>query len=124
MVNIFAREITDNLTSLVKQIDAQIGANSEQKMAGFVVLLTDDPDAAEPSLKELAEKNKISNTPLTVYDGLAGPENYNIAEKADVTVMMWVGGEVKVNHVFAKGKLDKKAVAMIVKDTAKILKEE
>ncbi len=123
MVNVFAREITDNLTSLVKQIDEKIGANSDQKMAGFVVLLTDDPDAAEPRLKELAEKHKIANTPLTVYDGVAGPENYKIAEKADVTVMMWVGGEVKVNHVFEKGKLDKKAVAMIVKDTAKILKD-
>ncbi|MGE5193436.1 MAG: hypothetical protein ACM3U2_13155 [Deltaproteobacteria bacterium] len=123
MVNVFAREITDNLTSLVKQIDEKIGANSDQKMAGFVVLLTDDPDAAEPRLKELAEKHKIENTPLTVYDGLAGPEDYKIAEKADVTVMMWVGGEVKVNHVFQKGKLDKKAVAQIVKDTAKILKD-
>ena len=123
MVNIFAREITDNLTSLVKQIDEQVGANSDQKMAGFVVLLTDDPDAAEPRLKELAEKNKISNTPLTVYDGLAGPENYKIDEKADVTVMMWVGGEVKVNYVFEKGKLDKKAVAAIIKDTTKILKD-
>jgi hypothetical protein len=55
VVNVFAREITDNLTSLVKQIDEKIGANSDQKMAGFVVLLTDDPDAAEPRLKELAE---------------------------------------------------------------------
>ncbi len=123
MVNVFAREITDNLTSLVKQIDEKIAANSDQKMAGFVVLLTDDPDAAEPKLKELAAKQKIEHTPLTVYDGVAGPENYKIAEKADVTVMMWVGGEVKVNHVFGKGKLDKKAVATIVKDTGKILKD-
>ena len=121
MVNIFAREITDNLTSLVKQIDEKISANADKKMAGFVVLLTDDPDAAEPKLKALAEKQKIEKTPLTVYDGIAGPENYSIAEKADVTVMMWVGGEVKVNYVFEKGKLDKKAVTQIIKDTAKIL---
>jgi hypothetical protein len=92
-------------------------------MAGFVVLLTDDPDAAEARLKGLAEKQKITKTPLTIYDGVAGPDNYKIAEKADVTVMMWVGGEVKVNYVFEKGKLDKKAVATVVKDTAKILKD-
>jgi hypothetical protein len=36
---------------------------------------------------------------------------------------MWVGGEVKVNYVFEKGKLDKKTIASIVKDTEKILKE-
>jgi hypothetical protein len=123
VVNVFAREITDNLTSLVKQIDEKISANADKKMAGFVVLLTDDPDAAEPKLKALAEKHKIEQTPLTVYDGVAGPENYNIAEKADVTVMMWVDGEVKVNYVFEKGKLDKKAVSQIVKDTAKILSD-
>jgi hypothetical protein len=123
VVNIFAREITENLTSLVRQIDEKIGANSDKKMAGFVVLLTDDPDAAEPRLKELAEKHKIEHTPLTVYDGIAGPESYSIAKEADVTVMMWVGSEVKVNRVFEKGKLDKAAIAAIVKDTAKILED-
>ena len=119
----FVREITDNLTSLVKQIDEKISANADKKMAGFVVLLTDDPDAAEPRLKELAEKKKIENTPLTVFDGVAGPENYQIAEKADITVMMWVDGKVKVNRVFEKGKLDKQAIAQIVKDTEKILSD-
>ena len=123
MVNVFAREITDNLTRLVKQIDEKIGANSDKKMAGFVVLLTDDPDAVEPRLKELAEKHKIEKTPLTVFDGLAGPENYKIAEQADVTVMMWVDGKVKVNRVFEKGKLDRKAIEGILKDTAKILED-
>jgi hypothetical protein len=61
VVNIFAREITDNLTSLVRQIDEIIGANGDKKMAGFVVLLTDDLDAAEARLKKLAEKNKIEH---------------------------------------------------------------
>jgi hypothetical protein len=123
VVNVFAREINDDLTSLVKQIDDKIGANTDKKMAGFVVVLTDDPDAVEPRLKELAEKHKIEKTPLTVYDGVAGPENYKIAEKADVTVLMWVGGEVKINRVFEKGKLDKAAIKKILKDTAAILDE-
>jgi hypothetical protein len=123
VVNVFAREITDDLTSLVKQIDKKVGANTDKKMAGFVVLLTDDPDAVEPRLKELAEKEKIEKTPLTVYDGVAGPADYKIAEKADVTVMMWVGGQVKVNRVFEKGKLDKAAIEKIMKDTAAILEE-
>lgn len=123
MVNVFAREITDDLTSLVKQIDEKIGANTDKKMAGFVVVLTDDPDAVEPQLKELAEKHKIEKTPLTVFDGIAGPPNYSIAKEADVTIMMWVGGKVKVNRVYAKGKLDKAAIEQITKDTAKILDE-
>jgi len=123
VVNIFTREITDNLTSLVKQIDEKIDANSDKKMAGFVVLLTDDPDASEPKLKELAKKHNLEKTPLTVFEGLAGPEPYKIAKEADVTVMMWVGGEVKVNHVFQKGQLNKAAISKVVKDTAKILED-
>jgi hypothetical protein len=123
VVNVFAREITDDLTSLVKQIDEKIAANSDKKMAGFIVLLTDDPDAAEPQLKELAEKHKIEKTPLTVFDGVTGPPNYSIAKEADVTVMMWVGGKVKVNRAFEKKKLDKAAIEQLVKDTDKILED-
>jgi hypothetical protein len=123
VVNIFAREITDNLTSLVKQIDEKIAANSDKKMAGFVVVLTDDPDAVEPKLQELAEKHKIAKTPLTVFEGPAGPPKYKIAKDADVTVMMWLERDVKVNYAFEKGKLDKAAIEKIVKDTAKILEE-
>lgn len=123
MVNIFAREITDDLASLVRQIDEKIGTNSDKKMAGFVVLLTNDPDAVEPKLKELAEKHKLKNTPLTVFEGAAGPPEYKISKESDVTVMMWLERDVKVNYVFEKGKLDKAAIEKIVKDTAKILKE-
>lgn len=121
MVNVFAREITGDLTSLVKQIDETVGDHSDQKMAAFVVLLTDDPDAVEPKLKELAEKHKIEKTPLTVFDGLAGPPQYKIAKSADVTVMMWVGGKVKFNRAYAKGEFDKAAIDGIVKDTSTIL---
>lgn len=123
MVNIFAREITSDLASLVKQIDETISDNKDKKMAGFVVLLTDDPDAAESKLKELAKKQKIEHTPLTVYDGIAGPEHYKIAKDADVTVMMWVGLDVKVNQAFEKGKLNKAAIAKLVKETGKILED-
>ena len=121
MVNIFAREITDELTSLVKQLDKVVEKNEDKRMAGFVVLLTDDPDEAEEKLVELAAKHKIKNIPLTYFDGVAGPPNYKIAKDADVTVHLWRQTKVKVNHAFAKGKLDKKGAAKIVSDTKAIL---
>ncbi|MDA1014433.1 MAG: hypothetical protein O3A00_08280 [Planctomycetota bacterium] len=124
MVNIFAREITDELASLVKQIDDVVGKNKNSKMAAFVVLLSDDPDADEGKLKALAEKHGIKNTPLTTFDGAAGPPNYKISEDAAVTVMLWQGGgkNVKANHAFGKGELNAKKIEAIVKDTSKILK--
>ena len=121
VVNVFAREVTPDVVALVKKLDGIVGENQEKKMAGFVTLLTNDPDATEPKLKELATKEGLKNLPLTVYDGIAGPEGYKISEDADVTVMMWVGSEVKVNHAFAKGKLTKDASKQVVADTKKIL---
>ena len=121
MVSIFTREITDNLASLVKQIDKKVGQNKDKQMAAFVVLLTDDPDAAEPKLQALAAKYKIKNVPLTIFDGIAGPPKYKIAKDADVTVMMWRGQSVRVNHAFAEGKLAKKSIKKILADTSKIL---
>ena len=117
----FTREITDNLTSLVKKIEKIVADNEKKKMAAFVVHLTDDPDASEATLKALAKKHKIEKTPLTNFDGLAGPPVYNIAKEADVTVMMWVGGTVKVNFALRKGELTKKKIDEIVAATAKIL---
>ena len=121
MVAIFAREITDDLASLVKQIDKQVAKNKDQKMASFVVLLTDDPDAVESKLKHLAIKHKIKTVPLTIFDGIAGPPKYKIAEGADVTVLMWRKQKVQVNHALSKGELNKKSIKKILSDTEKIL---
>ena len=122
MVAIFTRSITDDLTSLVKQIDDQVAQNEDKKMASFVILLSNDPDADEAKLKTLAEKAGIKHVPLTVFDGIAGPPNYNIAEDAEVTVLHWLERKTVVNHAFAKGKLDKEGIKKVVDATAEILK--
>ena len=121
VVSVFTRSLDDNLASLVQQIDKQVGENSGKQMASFVVLLTDDPDGAEAQLKAFAEKNKIKNVPLTIFDGVAGPEGYKISKDAEVTVNMWVKSSTKSNHAFAKGQLNKEAVSTVVSDTSKIL---
>ncbi|HJN08107.1 MAG TPA: hypothetical protein QF564_05400 [Pirellulaceae bacterium] len=120
-MNVFTRSLTDELASLVKQIDAQVAKNSSQNMKGFVVLLTDDPDAAEEQLVAFAKKHDIKQVPLTIFDGIAGPSNYNIAKDAEVTVNMWVKLKSKANHAFAKGELNKKQIAKVVADSSKIL---
>jgi len=121
-VNVFTRSLTDELASLVKQIDDQVIAHADQRMKGLVVLLTDDPEVAEQELKAFARKHGIKHVPLTLFDGPAGPPSYRIARKAEVTVNMWVGLETKVNHAFARGELNKDEVDQVVADTAKILK--
>lgn len=88
--------MTPEDVALVKQIDEVVGKNEEKKMAAFVTLLTNDPDKDEAKLKEIAKKEGLKNVPLTVFDG------DKIAEKADLTVTMWVESNVKASHAFAR----------------------
>jgi len=121
VINVFARGLTDDLASLVKGLDAVAGENEEKKMEGFVVLLSEDPDADEANLQEFAEKHSIKKLSLTLFDGVAGPPKYNLAKEADVTVHLYVKKEIKANHAFGKGDLNAAAVAKVVADTSKIL---
>ncbi len=121
MVAIFTRRLSDDLTSLVKQIDETVAKNGDKKMAAMVVYLSDDPDAGDKKLKELAEKEKIVHTPLTVFQTSDGPDSYKISKDAEITVLMWKGLKVKANHAFGKEKVSADNIKKVVADTVKIL---
>lgn len=122
VVNIFAREMDGNVQELIAKIDEKVGQNRDKKMAAFVVHLTDDADKSSSELKKIADSKKIKNTPLTNFEGQAGPSSYKIAKDADITVLMWVNSKVKVNHAFKKGDLSKDKIDSLVNETSKILK--
>ncbi len=116
---IFAREVSDSLTSLVKKIDAETAKNKSAKMGSFVVFLTDD-EKIEGSLKSLAQKEGIKSTVLSI-DNPAGPDKYGVSKDADITVVLYNQRKVAANHVFKKGELNSKAIDAIVADLPKIL---
>ena len=119
---IFAREVSDPLTSLVKKLDEATGKNSAAKMGSFVVFCNDD-EKLEKKLPELAEKQKLKNIILTI-DNPAGPTGYNIAKDADVTVVLYTQHEIKANYSFKKGELTAKGIDKIIADLGKILPEK
>jgi hypothetical protein len=119
---IFAREVSDPLTSLVKKIDAATAKNSDCRMGSFVVFLNGD-EGLEKKLKELAKKDKIEHTVLSI-DNPAGPKGYNIAKDADVTVVLYTKRNVKANYAFKKGELKEADVEKIVAEISKILPEK
>lgn len=121
VVNVFVRKMDENVAKLVKELDNTVARNSANKMAAFVVVLSDDPDAQEAALKTAATKHDIKHTPLTVFENSAGPNKYKIAKDADVTVMMWVESDVKVNHAMKSADLNSDAIKKIIGDTKKIL---
>jgi hypothetical protein len=116
VINIQARQITDELAGLVKQLDQLVDdpADDAKRKKAFVVLLTDDPDDGQERLEKLAQRLALHNIPLTIFDGLRGPRGYDIARKAEVTVMMWNQSKIEHNWAFATGKLNAAAVKQIV----------
>lgn len=100
------------MASLVKQIDTAKGVNS------FVIFLSDEENIKDVAVK-FAEKNKIKKCVMAI-DNVAGPKAYNISKDAEVTVLLYTGGEVKANHAYRKNDFNAKAVEAIVKDLPKI----
>jgi hypothetical protein len=117
---VFARDLNPTLTGLVKKIDEATAKNSGCDMGSFVVLMTDDKEKMEADLKKLAEREGLKKVALTI-ESATGPRNYNIAQDADVTVLLYVDKKVKKNFAFKKGELTDAKVEEIVKEIPAIL---
>jgi hypothetical protein len=116
---IFAREVSEPLTTLIKKIDKITEEHQDAKMGSFVVFLSDNEELAK-DLKEMAAKEGIKHTILSL-DNPAGPKGYHVAKDADVTVVLYTKRAVKANYTFAKGELKEKDIDSIVSDVSKIL---
>src|SRR5262245_56863757 len=101
---IYAREISDPLTGLVKKMDEAISQYSKQKPGSFVVFCNDDP-AFRSKLEELAVREKIRHVPFAI-ENAEGPACYRISRDAEVTVILYRNKTVKANYAFRKGGLD------------------
>lgn len=116
---VFARSVSPGLTKLVKELDRATAQNKKKAMGSFVVFLDDNEGLAD-QLKQLAKKEGLKATALAI-DNPAGPEMYQVSRKADVTVVLYEDGTVRVNRAFARGELNEQAVGEIVKELPKIL---
>ena len=117
---VFARSADDKtVLELIKKIDETTVKNSGASMGSFFVFLSDDKDL-EGKLKSIAEKTGLKKCVLSI-DNPAGPKDYNVSEKADVTVVLYKERKVAANYSFAKGELNDKAIDTIISDVKKIV---
>jgi len=119
---IFAREISDSLTGLVKKLDEATAKNKSARMGSFVVFCS-DAEGLDKKLKDLAKKEKLDKIVLSI-DNPSGPPGWGIAKGADVTVILYNKRTVKANYTFKKGELKAKDIDAIVADVKKILPEK
>jgi hypothetical protein len=121
-VLVFAQEMTEPLTGLVKKLDAEVAKNKSAKLRAVVVFLSDD-EALEKNLKDYGEKQGIKNVNVAIMEP-EGPKNYKLAKEAQVTVVIYKKRRVEANHAFAKGKLNDMVVERILADTAKLVSDK
>ena len=113
-MSIFARELTDNLASLVKAIDEVQKSNSK---LGTVVVGVSGVEGAD--LEKLQETHKLT-TPLTVAKDKDGPKRYSLNSEAAVTVLVYKkGGAIAKNFAFK----DTKSAAAKAADIAEAAKD-
>ncbi len=119
---VFAREASEPVKKLIKELDAATVKNGDAKMGSFFVFLSDD-EGLEKKLQEIAKKDDLKKTVLTL-DPKNAPEveAYKIDAGADVTVVLYTERTVKANYSFQKGKMTDKDVEKILADLPKILK--
>lgn len=116
---VFAREVTPQVTMLLKKLDEATVKNSKKDMGSYAVFCS-DKDGLVDQLKKVAGDEKLKNLILSI-DNPSGPKAYNIAKDADVTVLLYNDFTVRANHAFKKGELNAKSVERVVADVAKII---
>jgi hypothetical protein len=112
---VFARDVSDGLTSLVKGLNKK---TDNRKLNSFVVVLSDD-EACKDKLEKFIKDNNIDKTILSI-DNVTGPKAYKVAKDADVTVVFYNNRKVEYNAAFAKGQLNAQAVENVLKNLNKI----
>ena len=123
VVMIFAREVTPEVTKLIKRVDRVTANHKDADMGSFVVFLNGDK-GLQDQLKGVARDQELKQLILATWDDATGPKKYRVNKKADVTVVLYTGLVVKANHAFQKGELSDKDVDGIVGEVSKILPQK
>ena len=125
---VFAREVSDPLTSLVKKLDKQvakasIGRREPEKLGVFIVFCSDDAEMG-PRLRDLIVKEGLRHVVLCTHN-VAGPKRYAVAKEADLTVVVYDDREnVTANFALRKGELDTKKAKDIITALNRVLQEK
>ncbi len=119
VVMIFAREITPELTQLIKRVDQITGKHKDAQMGSFVVFCQ-DREGLRDELKAMARDQELKNLVLSIWmqpksaDAPNPIRKYRVNPEADVTVVLYTDNKVKANYAFRKGELTDKDVDAIV----------
>ncbi len=113
------------MTSLVKKIDHRVeaAAGKAGRHLGTYVLFVNNSDGLDKRLRGMAQKEALKRVSLCIG---AAPPRYEVANEAEVTVVIYNPGRRSQQHVTAnfalrKGELDDAKADAIVKALSDVL---
>src|SRR5437879_1740316 len=117
--------MSDPLTSLVKKIDQRMAptVGKTQRKLGAYFIFVNNTSGLDKQLRDLAEKETLKHVGLGIG---AAPLDYQVANDADVTVVIYDIGRrnqqhVKANFALRKGELNDAKIDDIVKALSNVL---
>ncbi len=119
VVMVFAREISEPVTRLIKRLDSATGQHKAAGLASCVVFLSNEAGLPR-QIKQVAEQEQVRHTILRTFKP-EGPRGYNLAKDASVTVVLFTDRVVKAKHVFGKGECKDRDIDAILADLPRIL---
>lgn len=119
-VVVFCRTLSDQLGTLMTELDADATTHAEKGLKVWMTQLTEKADL--DSLSKWSRKQGLKSIPVGAFEDVDGPPAYKLHAEADVTVMVFVNEKVTLNmacrakELTADGIRDvRKAVAEVVK---------
>ncbi|QDU29624.1 hypothetical protein ETAA8_47390 [Anatilimnocola aggregata] len=116
---VFARQPSEALWKLLAELETTTANSDALAMGSFVVFLNED-DKLKEQLAASAKKHSLKKLIVSTYE-VAGPEGFEVAKDAEVTVVLYRDFKVEANHAFRAGELTAAAVDKVVADLPKIL---
>ena len=118
------REVSDPLTSLVKQIDKQLAEApplppNARQLGIYIIFCNDDPGQTR-QLQGWIAGAQLKHV-VICKDGSAGPERYRVAKEADLTAVIYSGNRVKANIPLRKGELNECSAREITEALSQVL---
>src|SRR5262245_2265081 len=92
---VFARELNEPLLKLFQKLDEATAKNRGQQMGSFVVFLNEQ-ESLRQRAAEAAKSRGLKQIVLSTYEP-DGPEGFDVARDAELTVVLYREHEVKAN---------------------------
>jgi hypothetical protein len=114
---IFAKQPSDSLVKLVKQIETLVAARKKEKAAAVVNFLGDPKN--EQARKEVADfgvKHDLRNVSLTITS-----DGSKFDDGDEATVILFENGIIRLRNSVRRGTLDQKAIDSIIRRSKALL---